>query len=60
MSGTTIKKCQGLVSFFSALDDFSITGLPVLLLGGTGRINAIFRIKKRGRTRVILIISESK
>ena len=48
MSGTMIKKFQGLVSFyFPVIGDFAMTGLPVLLLGGADRINVIFMMKKQ-------------
>ena len=52
MSGTMIKKFQGLVSFyFPAHGDFAMTWLPMLLLGGAGRINVIFMMKKTNKTR---------
>ena len=47
MSGTMIKKFQGLVSFYFPSVDFPMKGLPMLLLGGAGRINVIFMMKKQ-------------
>ena len=50
MSGTMIKKFQGLVSFYFPSVDFPMKGLPMLLLGGAGRINVIIMIKNNKLT----------